>query len=100
MKKTNRQILAYDMDGCLCKEVCWTPEECLKVKPNEKVIEHCNGNYETAITIIYTARKDELIPATIQWLRKHGVRYWAISNQKLHFDLLIDDCVMNVKSVL
>jgi len=95
----NRQLLAFDVDGSLCNEVCWTKEECLNATPNQKLIDHCNSHYEDSITIIYTARKDELIEATIQWLRTHGVRYWAISNQKLHFDLLIDDNVLNIKDL-
>lgn len=94
-----RQIISYDMDGTLCKEVCWTPEECLNATPNQKVIDDCNGHYEDSITIIYTARQDCLLEATVTWLRTHGVKYWGINNQKLHFDNLIDDHVTNVKDL-
>jgi hypothetical protein len=94
-----RRIIAYDMDGSMCLEVCWTKKECLNATPNQKLIDHCNGHYENAITVIYTARRDELIPETLQWLRKCGVKYWAISNQKLHFDVLYDDNVCNIKDL-
>jgi hypothetical protein len=94
-----RRIIAYDMDGTLCKEVCWTVKECLHATPNQKIIDHCNLHYENSITIIYTARQDCLLEATVRWLRIHGVRYWAISNQKLHFDTLYDDNVFNAKEL-
>lgn len=89
--KNNRQILAFDVDGTLCKEVCWTPEECLKATPVKKVIDSINSHHDDAITIIHTARKDELIPATLKWLRDNGVHYWAITNQKLPADQYVDD---------
>jgi hypothetical protein len=95
-----RTVLCYDMDGCLCREICWSKEACLQATPNQKMIDDCNGHYEDAITIIYTARADSLLENTVVWLRNHGVRYWGINNTKMHFDNLIDDCVTNVRDVV
>lgn len=95
----SRNILAYDMDGSLCKEICWTKEECLKATPNKELIEDLNNHYNDSITIIYTARRDELIGETITWLRNNGVHYWAINNQKMPADLYYDDKCINVKDL-
>jgi hypothetical protein len=94
-----RTVLAYDLDGTMTNEICWSKEACLKATPNQKVIDDCNGHYEDAITIIYTARKDEFIPETLEWLRNNGVRYWGVNNTKMHFDNLLDDNVTNVKDL-
>ena len=97
--KYNRQIIACDMDGNLCNEVCWTKEQCRKATPNKKMIEYINSHHHDSITIIHTARRDELIEETIKWLRKHGVYYWAINNQKMPADLYIDDHCINTKDI-
>jgi len=76
------RVICIDCDGTLTKSVCWTPEECLEAEPNEAVVEKVNSLKNVWI-IIYTARADELIPATIKWLRKHSVKYHAISNIKI-----------------
>lgn len=96
----DRKILAYDLDGCMCKEICWSKEACLKATPNRQIIDDCNSHYEDAVTIIYTARRDEFIENTIIWLRNNGVRYWGINNTKMHFSNLIDDSVTNVVDVV
>ena len=88
------------MDGTLCKEVCWTDEDCLNATPVKKVIDDMNSHYQDSITIVYTARRDELMGATVKWLRNNGVRYWAISNQKMPADCYIDDKAINAKDVL
>lgn len=95
----NRQIRAYDMDGCMCREICWTKRECLNATPNKKVIRHCNSHFDDSITIIYTGRKDSLMSETIIWLRDNNVKYWAISNQKLRADYYYDDHAINVKDI-
>lgn len=47
--------------------------------------------YHNAFVIIYTARKDELIPATLEWLRRNNVRWHAFSNIKIPASLYVDD---------
>jgi uncharacterized HAD superfamily protein len=88
-----------DMDGTLCLETCWTPEECLNATPNPKIVDFCNRVYKTGYVIINTARADELIPATIKWLRKHNVRYTGINNQKVCLDFYLDDKNILIKEV-
>ena len=93
------KVIAVDMDECLCEEVCWTPEECLNATPNQKVVD----KLETLIgayIIIYTGRRDWLIPATLKWLRKHGVFFHAISNNKIPANAYIDDKAINIKDFL
>lgn len=93
MKKRNiimGKTIGIDVDGTLCKEVCWTPEQCLKATPIKKNIEQCNKLYSRNIIVIYTARRDNLLEATVKFLKKHGVLYHAISNYKMPLNLLID----------
>ncbi len=76
------KVILIDCDGTLTKGICWTPEDCLNAEPRQEVIDKVNS-LSNMWVIVYTARRDELIPATIQWLRKHNVRYHAISNIKI-----------------
>ena len=76
------KVLLVDMDDTLTKGTCWTPEDCLNAEPRQEVIDKVNSLTNVWV-IVYTARRDELIPATIKWLRKHNVRYQAISNIKI-----------------
>lgn len=76
------KVFLIDCDGTLTKSVCWTPEDCLNAEPRQDVIDKVNS-LGCVWIIVYTARRDELIPATIKWLRKHNVRYHAISNIKI-----------------
>ena len=79
------------MDGWLAKGVSWTPEEVLKAKPIQKNIDLLNEQSKEGFVIIYTARRDHLITPTIEWLRKHNVRFQAISNNKMPSDIYFDD---------
>jgi uncharacterized HAD superfamily protein len=76
------KVLLVDMDNTLTIGTCWTPEDCLNAEPRQEVIDKVNSLINVWV-IVYTARRDEMIPATIQWLRKHNVRYHAISNIKI-----------------
>jgi uncharacterized HAD superfamily protein len=95
-----QKIYCIDMDGTLTKEICFTEKECDKATPVQKMIDKVAEIYRGNWVIIYTARVDELIPATIKWLRKHNVRYHAISNQKIPADLYVDDKAIFVKDFL
>ena len=83
-----------DMDGTLCEEICFTVEKCLTATPKKAVIEKVNKLYEENFITIYTARRDQLIEATLTWLRANGVRFHTISNQKIPADYYIDDRAM------
>lgn len=88
------------MDGTLCRGVCWTPKQCLNAKPNKKVIQKVNKMANECYLVIWTARRNHLIPATIEWCRKHGIHFQAISNNKSAGDLYIDDNCVNVRDLL
>lgn len=85
------KILAIDLDGTLCEEVCWTSSQCLEATPVEAMIAKMRKITSGKIIVIYTARKDHLIPATLKWLRKHNVPYHSFSNNKIPADFYIDD---------
>jgi len=93
-------VVAVDVDGTLCTGEAYTPEECLQAKPREDVIKKVNEMYFRNFIVIWTARRDDLIPATIQWLKKHGVLFNAISNNKMASDFYIDDKCQNVEDFL
>lgn len=94
----NEIVLCIDMDGTLTKKICWTVKECLNAKANTKVIDLINKLYDNKFIIIYTARRDKLIPVTMEWLRRNNIRYHAISNLKTP-GFYIDDKCLNVNDI-
>lgn len=91
-----RQVFAVDIDGTITQSNAWTDEEVIKAKPNKKLIDLINALYiQKNIIILYTCRGDSIIPATKYWLKKHGVKYHSINNNKLWADLYIDDKAIN-----
>ena len=95
MKKLRRQIIGIDVDETLCKEVCWTIEQVRTATPQTKVIKKVNALYEDNFIIIYTARRDSLMSATLVWLRDHGVRFHAVSNHKIPLNVMLDTTLRN-----
>ncbi len=89
------QIIAVDMDGTICKEVCWDENDCRNATPNNKMIDVVNALSKTKHVVVYTARKDGLIPETLAWLRRHEVKFDSISNNKMPADAYIDDKAIN-----
>ena len=92
-------VIGVDLDGCLAIEECWTPEQCLNATPNLELIQLLRDKFPGCLIIIWTARVDELIPASLKWLRKHDVPFRAISNLKMGADLYIDDKTLNPRDV-
>ena len=84
------KIIAVDCDGTLCNEVCFTPRDCLTSTPIKKNIRKVNELYQDNFIVIYTARRSLLISATLMWLEKHDVKFHAISNRKIPFDIYIN----------
>jgi len=85
-------VIAVDVDGTLTKSGdCWTEVDCMTAEPNDEVIHEVNKLYNDNFIVIYTARRDMLIPSTLAWCRMHGVLFHAISNMKMPADLYIDD---------
>lgn len=91
MSRERCKTIGVDCDGTLCKESCWSPEEVLKATPKKEVIEKVNKLAESNFIVIYTARREELITATLRWLRENGVRFHAISINKTPCDFYLDD---------
>ena len=58
--------ICFDIDGTLCNEVCFTEAEVKKATLNKKMAKEAEWYYQNAFLIMYTARRDELIPATLE----------------------------------
>lgn len=94
------KVILIDCDGTLTKSVCWTPEECTDAEPNQDVIDKVNSLKNVWI-IIYTARADHLLPATVKWLRMNNVKYHAISNIKIPAGMgYVDDHSVTIEQFL
>lgn len=87
----NAIVIAVDIDGTLCKEECWTEEQCLNATPVAGVVKKVNKLHLSRFIVVHTARRDHLIPATLKWLRTWGISFSAISNNKTSADIYIDD---------
>lgn len=96
----SERVVLVDLDGTLCEGNSWTREECLKAAPKEEMIKKVNEAYQKNFIVIYTARRDENIPATLEWLRRNNVRFHAFSNQKTAGDVLIDDIAIRPEEFL
>lgn len=95
----NRKIIGVDFDETLCEEVCFTPEEARKATPRKEFIEKINKLNESNFIVIYTARRDFLIPESLEWLRKNGVKHHAFSNNKIPLDILIDNGALHIDDI-
>ena len=93
------KLIAVDLDGTLTLSEAWTEEECLNAPPNRQNIRKLNELAKDNFIIIFTARKDEFISATLEWLREHGVRFDAISNRKTPADIYIDSRAKRMEEV-
>ena|SRR3990167_5613104 len=94
-----RRIINIDVDNTLTNETCYTVEDCLKATPKENIVSAVNKLYEEDFIIIYTARRDHLIPATLEWLRRNNVRWHAFSNLKIPSDQYIDDLALHIDDI-
>jgi len=87
-----RKKIGVDLDGTLCVgRTLYSSEDALKAEPIQAMINRVNKLYITDFVIIYTARQNHFISATLDWLDAHNVHYHAISNKKIPLDNLIDD---------
>lgn len=91
------KLICVDMDGTLCDTEEWTIEGCRLAQPRQPIIDATNRAYMENFVVIYTARRDELMPITLEWLRRNNVRYHAISNQKIPTDIYVDDKMISLK---
>jgi len=93
------KIFAVDLDGTLCNEQCWTPEEIAVSTVNHRIAEKVEEAFRHGFVVIYTARRDENIPVTLKWLRQNNIRYHAFSNIKIPADCYLDDKAINVNDI-
>jgi len=91
------RVIAIDLDGTLCKGDSYTPKECMNAEPRWDKIALVNELSKKEFVVVLTARKDELIPASLKWLRSHNVNFHAFSNNKMPADWYIDDKATNVE---
>ncbi len=98
LKQIKEIVVNLDCDGTLTESICWTPKECLKAKFIERLRPVIEELYNTHFLVIYTARRDHLIPATLEWLRRNNIPYHAISNKKIPGNY-IDDKAVNPSDI-
>lgn len=95
-----KKIILVDFDGVLSEGECWTAEECKKVKPITKNIEKVNKLSKNNFIVVWTARNDDLIVESLKWLRRNGVEFDAISNEKPPANFYIDDKAISLDDLI
>lgn len=94
------KIVLFDLDGCLAEGESFTPQECEAASVSKAgLAKYLKVWDEARFVVIYTARRDECMPATIRWLRNNHIPYHAISNLKAPTDVYIDDKAINIKDL-
>jgi len=104
-------VIAFDLDDVLCSRDTnegGPVNKFLNSKPNKNMIEVANQCFDSgAEVVIYTARGmtsfkgnhhdiyDNLFELTKEQLSNWGVKYHKLVMGKLHYDILIDDKVVN-----
>ena len=107
-------IVAFDLDDVLCFRTSniGSVEKYKTCYPNLSMIELVNECYDNgAIIKIYTARGmttfqgdvskvySNLYTVTLEQLKQWGVKYHELVMGKLHYDILIDDKVVNSEKI-
>ena len=91
-------IYAFDIDGTICTD---TKGDYPKCEPYEDVIKKINELYHQHTIILFTARGTtscrDLYDFTKEQVESWGVKFHTLILGKPHFDLLIDDKVINNK---
>jgi hydroxymethylpyrimidine pyrophosphatase-like HAD family hydrolase len=111
----NKKILAFDLDDT----ICFRPNEFehlgtskyIHCQPIPEMVELVNEMYDKGHTIyIYTARgmmtlkgdlkkiHETLYDLTLNHLKEWGVKHHGLFMGKIHYDLLIDDKVVELKN--
>ena len=90
------KIILFDLDGTLCNEVCWTPEDCLNATPTH-LVEFVKKLNRSNMVVVYTARQNNLMNETHEWLEKQGIGRCPVCNFKVGTDFYVDDKCINIK---
>ena len=110
------KTIAFDLDDVICyrssKYEHLGPNKYDHCEPDKHVIEMINDLYEEGNKIvIYTARGmsqfkgnvaliySQLYSKTIQQLNDWGLKYDQLVMGKIHYDLLVDDKVLNSSAI-
>lgn len=88
--------IVIDMDGTICTEMRQF-SRCL-AEPKADAVEVINKLYDAGNTIIiYSARTWVEYEMTVDWLKRHGVKYHQLFMGKPIGDVWIDDRAITVK---
>tara|TARA_R110000868_G_scaffold2821_2_gene19535 strand:+ start:4587 stop:4964 length:378 start_codon:yes stop_codon:yes gene_type:complete len=110
------KIIAFDLDDVICyrtkEHEHLGPNKYDYCEPNQSVIDLVNSLYDEGNKIvIYTARGmsqykgnvslvySKLYSKTIKQLDNWGLKYNQLVMGKIHYDILIDDKVLNSSSI-
>jgi capsule biosynthesis phosphatase len=110
---TNKLTIIYDLDGTLC-ETKRKDQSYADVEPILPMIQQLNEFYDQGHEImIHTARNmvtqnnnvakviQNVGEVTLEWLRRHGVKYHGIEFGKIYGQIYIDDkaCLNNPQEI-
>lgn len=111
------KIIAFDLDDVICtrpKNIeALGPDKYNHCIPVPEMVKIVNDTYDNGYTVkIYTARGmsvfhgdthkiySNLYPLTFKQLTDWGVKFHELVMGKLHYDILIDDKVVNSERIL
>ncbi len=101
--------LSIDLDGVLARKKEWSfsdsyerqREMLMAIKPYSEVIKKVNQLYDQGHKIIInTARHWRDYEATIEWLKKYGVKYHSLIMAKPLADYYVDDKNLSLEEFL
>lgn len=100
---------SIDIDGVISKKTVWSYRDSylrlrrmlLYIKPDKEVIKKVNKLYDEGhIIILNTSRIWHDYDVTVEWLKKHGVKYHQLIMAKPLCDFYIDDKNMSMEEFL
>jgi len=98
-----RMVINCDLDGTICREVCYSREECINAVPVPEMVEFLWSAYNDREylpqIIIYTARRTKFARETIEWLEKNNLPF-PISFRKKSGEVYIDDKAINSRDII
>jgi uncharacterized HAD superfamily protein len=111
LSESSEKKIAVDVDGTLTVNAhipdfydrthTQMKEYYLNCKPRQDIIDWVNKKADEGwIIYIYTARDDIYEKQTIEWLKKHNVKYEYVVMKKLYFDLFIEDKAVRPEELL
>lgn len=97
------KVINVDIDGTLTIEketVTWSEGAYKKAIPNKDTIARINHLFDEGHQIVlWSARLEEDRKVTVDWMKKHGVKYTKLVLDKPFFNLYICDRVCHVNDL-